>query len=47
MTGQGNSNNLSSYSNTNNNRSTTQDQLNFGPIGGLAQILTPIQDIKT
>ena len=46
MIGQANSNNLPSYTNNKNNRSTTQDQLNFGPIGGLAKaILTPIQDI--
>jgi hypothetical protein len=44
--GRGNNDNKPSYSNYNNNRSTTQNQLPFGPVGGLAQaILTPIMDI--
>lgn len=44
--GKANNDNINSYSNLNNNRSTTNNQINFGPVGGLAQaILTPIMDI--
>jgi hypothetical protein len=45
-TGRANNDNKPSFTNYNNNRSTTQNQLDFGPVGGLAQaILTPIMDI--
>lgn len=44
--GRSNNDNLPSFTNYNNNRSTTQNQLDFGPVGGLAKaILTPIMDI--
>ena len=44
--GRSNNDSLPSFTNYNNNRSTTQNQLDFGPVGGLAQaILTPIMDI--
>lgn len=44
--GRANNDTKNSYCAMNNNRSTTQDQLDFGPVGGLAQaILTPIMDI--
>ena len=44
--GRSNNDNLPSFTNYNNNRSTTQNQLDFGSVGGLAQaIFTPIMDI--
>ena len=45
-TGRGNNDIMSSFKNLNNNRSTTRNQLNLGPVAGLAQaIVTPIMDI--
>ena len=45
-TGKANNDVKPSFTNYNNNRSTTQNQLDFGPVGGLAQaIITPIMDI--
>ena len=44
--GYGNNDIKPSFSNYKNNRSTTQNQLDFGPVGGLAKaIITPIMDI--
>lgn len=45
-TGRANNDKKPSYISYNNNRTTTQNQLDFGPVGGLAQaIFTPIMDI--